>query len=121
MIQAVFWWTSRWFIWAEITLFLWGAAAFAAVPALQVNVLGQSQQAPNLAATLNIGAFNAGNALGAWTGGVVIDREFALTTVPLCGSLLALLALAVVVASKRRGQTDFSGRSESLSPSGYGH
>lgn len=124
LIQAVFWWTSRSFISAEITLFLWGAIAFAAVPALQVNVLGQSQQAPNLAATLNIGAFNAGNALGAWAGGMVIDRGFALTTVPLSGSLLALLALIVVVASKRPDRTGLPARSESpesLSPSGYGH
>jgi DHA1 family inner membrane transport protein len=86
-------WTSVALIPTEITLFLWATAAFAAVPALQVNVVAFGSAAPNLVSTLNIGAFNVGNALGAWVGGLVIDQGFGLTTVPLAAAVLAILAL----------------------------
>ncbi|RCI65404.1 MFS transporter, partial [Pseudomonas aeruginosa] len=68
LVSALFSWTSQALLPAEITLFFWAAAAFAAVPALQVNVVRVGHAAPNLVATLNIGAFNVGNALGAWVG-----------------------------------------------------
>jgi DHA1 family inner membrane transport protein len=48
-------------------------------------------------ATLNIGAFNVGNALGAWIGGSVIDHGLGLTRVPLAAAVLALLALIAVM------------------------
>ena len=86
-------WTSAALIPTEITLFLWATAAFAAVPALQVNVVNFGSAAPNLVSTLNIGAFNMGNALGAWVGGLVISHGYGLTTVPLAAAVLAILAL----------------------------
>ncbi|MNF35503.1 Inner membrane transport protein YdhP [compost metagenome] len=86
-------WTSAALIPTEITLFLWATAAFAAVPALQVNVVAFGSAAPNLVSTLNIGAFNVGNALGAWVGGLVIGQGLGLTTVPLAAAVLAILAL----------------------------
>ncbi|WP_342247126.1 MFS transporter [Pseudomonas sp. OTU5201] len=86
-------WTSAALIPTEITLFLWATAAFAAVPALQVNVVNFGSAAPNLVSTLNIGAFNVGNALGAWVGGLVISQGYGLTTVPLAAAVLAILAL----------------------------
>ncbi|MBY5569425.1 MFS transporter [Rhizobium leguminosarum] len=91
--SIAFSYTSRFFIPAEITLFLWAMASFAAVPALQVGVVGFGKDAPNLVSTINIGAFNTGNALGAWVGGLVIDAGFDLTRVPLAGALLALIGL----------------------------
>ncbi|SDI67536.1 MFS transporter [Pseudomonas panipatensis] len=97
LVSAALSWTSQALIPAEITLFLWAAAAFAAVPALQVNVVRVGQAAPNLVATLNIGAFNVGNALGAWIGGSVIDHGLGLTRVPLAAAVLALLALIAVM------------------------
>lgn len=90
-------WTSTALVPAEITLFLWATAAFAAVPALQVNVVIYGQAAPNLVSTLNIGAFNLGNALGAWVGGSVIAHGFGLTRVPLAAAALAVLALIVTL------------------------
>ncbi|CAN7293989.1 MFS transporter [Aquipseudomonas alcaligenes] len=90
-------WTSAALIPTEITLFLWATAAFAAVPALQVNVVAFGAGAPNLVSTLNIGAFNVGNALGAWVGGLVIDQGLGLTRVPLAAALLAILALVATV------------------------
>ncbi|MNZ33552.1 Inner membrane transport protein YdhP [compost metagenome] len=97
VVSALFSWTSQALLPAEITLFFWAAASFAAVPALQVNVVRVGQSAPNLVATLNIGAFNVGNAIGAWVGGSVIDHGLGLTRVPLAAALLALLALAAVL------------------------
>ncbi|MGR9226221.1 MFS transporter [Rhizobium leguminosarum] len=91
--SIAFSYTSRFFIPAEITLFLWAMASFAAVPALQVGVVGFGKDAPNLVSTINIGAFNTGNALGAWVGGLVIDADFDLTRVPLAAALMALIGL----------------------------
>ncbi|MFF7708150.1 MFS transporter [Pseudomonas sp. NPDC007930] len=96
-------WTSHALVPTEITLFLWAAAAFAAVPALQVNVVSAGQAAPNLVSTLNISAFNVGNALGAWVGGAVIDRGLGLTSVPLAAGALAVLALLLTFITFSRG------------------
>ncbi|MCY1282321.1 Inner membrane transport protein YdhP [compost metagenome] len=90
---TLFAWTSQSLFAAELTLFLWATAAFAAVPALQINVVGLGGGAPNLVSTLNIGAFNAGNALGAWVGGLVISQGLGLTRVPLAAAVLAVFAL----------------------------
>ncbi len=95
--SSVLTWTSTALIPTEITLFLWATAAFAAVPALQVNVVAFGSAAPNLVSTLNIGAFNVGNALGAWVGGLVISQGFGLTTVPLAAAVLAILALVATL------------------------
>lgn len=104
LTSAALRWTGQAFLPAEITLFLWAAAAFAAVPALQINVVTFGKDAPNLVSTLNIGAFNVGNALGAWVGGLVIDHGLGLTAVPLAASGLALLALiaTLLTASQAR-------------------
>jgi len=103
-------WTSNALVPAEITLFLWATAAFAAVPALQVNVVTYGKAAPNLVSTLNIGAFNLGNALGAWTGGSVIAHGFGLTRVPLAAAALAVLALIVtlITFSQRGGNAELA-------------
>lgn len=103
VISTALSWTSTALIPAEITLFLWAAAAFAAVPALQVNVVSFGRAAPNLVSTLNIGAFNLGNALGAWVGGTVIDQGLGLTRVPLAAAALAVLALIVTLITFSQG------------------
>jgi DHA1 family inner membrane transport protein len=95
-------WTSAALIPTEVTLFLWAMAAFAAVPALQINVVTFGKAAPNLVSTLNIGAFNVGNALGAWVGGSVIAHGLGLTSVPLAAAALAVLALVVTLITFRQ-------------------
>ncbi|MBD9513267.1 MULTISPECIES: MFS transporter [Pseudomonas] len=109
VVSTVLSWTSASLIPAEITLFIWAAAAFAAVPALQVNVVRVGGAAPNLVATLNIGAFNVGNAIGAWVGGSVIDHGLGLTRVPLAGAVLSVLALIAVMIA-------FSGKPNQTQP-----
>lgn len=93
LLSSLFSWTSQALIPAEITLFFWAMVAFAAVPALQVNVMTFGKDAPNLVSTLNIGAFNLGNALGAWVGGLVISQGLGLSSVPLAAAALALVAV----------------------------
>lgn len=101
-LSILFSWTSMYLLAAEITLFFWAAASFAAVPALQINVVAYGKNAPNLVSTLNIAAFNVGNALGAWVGGVVIAGGLGLTAVPLAAAALALFGFAVCFFTFRR-------------------
>ena len=70
-----------------------GVFGFATVPGLQTRVLDKAGEAAALAATLNIGAFNLGNALGAWLGGVLIDGGFGIASTALGGAALALVGL----------------------------
>ncbi|KAA5835012.1 MFS transporter [Saccharopolyspora hirsuta] len=78
---------------AAITLPVIGALGFATVPPLQKWILDQASAAPTLASAANIGAFNLGNALAAWLGGVVIAAGFGYTSPNWVGALLAATAL----------------------------
>lgn len=78
-----------------ILVFLLGFTGFATVPPLQMRVLESASQAPMLASALNIAAFNLGNAFGAWTGGVIIDRGPGLSGVSWGGFVIAAAALAL--------------------------
>lgn len=78
---------------AALTLTLIGALGFATVPPLQKWVLDQASAAPTLASAANIGAFNLGNALSAWLGGVVISAGLGYTAPSWVGALLAGSAL----------------------------
>ncbi|QDW32400.1 MULTISPECIES: MFS transporter [Yersinia] len=104
VLSALFSWTSYSLLAAEVTLFLWSAAAFSAVPALQINVVTYGKKAPNLVSTLNIAAFNVGNALGAWVGGMVIARGLGLTAVPLAAAGLAVIGLLLCLFTFSRAR-----------------
>ncbi|SAL52272.1 MFS transporter [Caballeronia humi] len=95
LIMAVFATTSHSQTGTIVTIFIWGIAAFATVPPLQTRVVEKAKHAPNLASTLNIGAFNVGNAGGAWLGGVVLEHGHALDSLPWVAAAVAVLALAV--------------------------
>jgi DHA1 family inner membrane transport protein len=99
LVAALFAWTSHTLIAAEITLFVWATACFAAVPALQVSVVRFGADAPNLVSTLNIGAFNVGNALGAWVGGSLLEHGVGLSQIPLASAALAALALLTTLVN----------------------
>lgn len=86
---------------AVTTLFAWGAISFALVPGAQVRVMDSARSAPNLASTLNQGAFNLGNALGAGLGGLMISADRPLMELPWLGAGVALAGLGVVQLSTR--------------------
>ena len=82
---------------------LLGAAAFATVAPLQMWVLEKPDGAGrSLVSSFNIAAFNLGNALGAWAGGVIIAAGPGLAWVPLLSALFPLAATAVVALTFRR-------------------
>ena len=66
-------------------LVLWGGLVFALASPLQVWVMSAATDAPNLVSTLNQGAFNLGNASGAWLGGCGGDRVRAVRAGPVAG------------------------------------
>ena len=102
VFSLLFSWTSHALWLAEVTLFLWAMATFATVPGLQINVVRHGKDAPNLVSTLNISAFNVGNALGAWVGGAVIDKGYGLTAVPVAAAALAAAGLVVCLLTFRK-------------------
>lgn len=86
----------RWPVPAALCIFAWGVATFAIVPALQIRVMQAASEAPNLASSLNIGAFNLGNALGAALGGGVLSLGGGYPMVAVSGAALAGAAWLVV-------------------------
>lgn len=85
-------------------------AAFATVPGLQLYVLHQAAAAPNLASTLNIGAFNIGNALGAWLGGTALAHGAPLDRLPWLAALMTLGAIGVTLVALRIDRFEAAGR-----------
>ena len=106
VVLTAFSWTSHFQGATLVTIFIWGALSFATVPATQMRVIDQAHRAPNLASTLNQGAFNLGNAVGAWVGGSMIAAGLPLTALPLVGAGVALLALGAVAASMALDRRD---------------
>jgi DHA1 family inner membrane transport protein len=86
---------------AAIGLLVWGAAAFAIVPPVQMRVMKAASEAPGLASSINVGAFNLGNALGAAIGAGVIGLGLGYASVSIAGGLLAAAGLALVLAGAR--------------------
>lgn len=99
LVLALFTVTAHHRILAAITILLIGALGFATVPPLQKRVLDQAHGAPTLASAVNIGAFNLGNALAAWLGGIVISAGFGYTSPNWVGAVLAAAALVLAVWS----------------------
>jgi MFS transporter, DHA1 family, inner membrane transport protein len=83
-----------------ILVFLWGVASFALVPPLQVRVMAAAADAPNLASSMNIGAFNLGNAIGAALGGAVIAGGLGYPAVAIAGAMASALGLLAILAAR---------------------
>ncbi|MDQ7879754.1 MFS transporter [Microbacterium sp. QXD-8] len=88
-----------------VALVLMGALGFGTVPGLQSRVMHYADGAPTLASGANIGAFNIGNALGAWAGGVGISAGLGYTApvwigAAISGAGLVVMGLAAVAAHR---------------------
>ncbi|MFF2951319.1 MFS transporter [Kitasatospora sp. NPDC057965] len=99
VVLALFTLTAHNKVLAAITIMLVGALGFATVPPLQKRVLDQAHGAPTLASAVNIGAFNLGNALSAWLGGMVIAAGLGYTSPNWVGAVLAAAALVLAIWS----------------------
>nr|WP_202427544.1 MFS transporter [Duganella margarita] len=93
--------TSHWG--ALIGVVLWGAAAFAIVPPVQIRVMHAAAEAPGLASSVNVGAFNLGNAAGAAIGSFVISAGMGYAAVPVAGAVMAAAGLLLVFAGRAVG------------------
>ncbi|WP_427173681.1 MFS transporter [Arthrobacter sp. 92] len=78
------------------SMVLLGGFGFATVPGLQMRVMKYAKSAPTLASGANIGAFNVGNALGAWMGGATITAGLGYTSPIWAGAGITVLGLAVM-------------------------
>ena len=81
---------------AGVALVIWGAAAFGIVPPLQMRVMSVAHEAAGLASSVNIGAFNLGNAVGAAAGGLVLSLNLGYGAVTMVGAVMAALSLGLV-------------------------
>ncbi|MEU6325026.1 MFS transporter [Streptomyces sp. NPDC047009] len=99
VVLGVFTLTAHSEVLAAITVLLVGAFGFATVPPLNVRVINKAHGAPTLAAAVNAGAFNLGNALAAWLGGLVIAAGFGYTSPNWVGALMTASALGLALWS----------------------
>lgn len=100
LLLLIFAVTMQWAIPAALSIFAWGVATFALVPPIQMRVMTIAADAPNVASSVNIGAFNLGNALGAALGGSVISLNLGYPAISVAGALCAASALAIVLLNR---------------------
>ncbi|MXN20012.1 MFS transporter [Pseudooceanicola sp. GBMRC 2024] len=85
-------------------LFVWGGLCFALVPTMQMRVMAAAAEAPSLASSVNIGAFNLGNGLGAVVGAAVLNAGGSYPAIPLASAVVFAVPLAIVLLKGRRGR-----------------
>ena len=107
-VLLVFWLEVDNAIIAAASVFLMAAFGFATVSPIQKLVMDRASSAgaPTMAASVNIGMFNLGNAIGAWVGGATIAAGLGLASPNWAGAVLSLIALALAViawATNARG------------------
>lgn len=85
-----------------ISLFFMGAFGFATVPGLQMRIMNYASAAPTMASGANIAAFNVGNALGAWAGGIGIAAGLGYTSPLWIGAGITAAAVVVLAVTMLR-------------------
>ncbi|WP_248963753.1 MFS transporter [Sphaerisporangium perillae] len=100
-VLGVFALTAHSQVMTTISLILMGAFGFATVPGLQMRIMHYADRAPTLASGANIAAFNVGNALGAWIGGLTLTAGLGYTAPIWAGAALTVAGLAVLLAATR--------------------
>ena len=88
-----------------VLVLLWGSLAFAFGAPAQTRILINTRDAPLLASSLIPSSFNVAIALGAWLGGVLIDRGFGYGILPWVGVASAAGATAISAVSWARERT----------------
>ncbi|MFD8385742.1 MFS transporter [Streptomyces sp. NPDC059679] len=87
---------------AVVFLFLFGAAYYGVIPAVNTRLMNVAPaRARNFALTVQSSAFNLGIALGGWLGGEVIASGASMRWVPVAGGLVTVCALALALADSR--------------------
>lgn len=91
---------------AVITVLVFGAACFAANPALNVRTYAVAGDAPTLVGASTTSAFNVGNTVGPALGGLAIDAGLGFPSVAWVGITLGAATLAVLTVSVRIQRAD---------------
>ncbi|MFH8594110.1 Cmx/CmrA family chloramphenicol efflux MFS transporter [Streptomyces rimosus] len=87
---------------AAVTLsLLLGVTAFTTAPALNARMFNVAHAAPTLAGATTTSAFNMGNTVGPWLGGLVIGAGWGYPAVAWTGALLAALGVVTTVMALR--------------------
>ena len=86
---------------AVVAILLWGAIQFAAGAPLQSRIVDQAAAAPNLASTLNQGAFNLGNATGASLGGMMLTAGYTYRQLPITSAIVTFVTLMLALLSAK--------------------
>ncbi|MEN2421208.1 Cmx/CmrA family chloramphenicol efflux MFS transporter [Streptomyces rimosus] len=87
---------------AAVTLsLLLGVTAFTTAPALNARMFNVAHAAPTLAGATTTSAFNMGNTVGPWLGGLVIGAGWGYPAVAWTGALLAALGVVTTVVALR--------------------
>jgi MFS transporter, DHA1 family, inner membrane transport protein len=102
VVLVVFALTAQSKVMTIVSLLLMGAVGFASVAGLQLRIMGYAQDAPTMASGANIAAFNIGNALGAWLGGLAIGAGFGFVSPLWVGAGVTVVGLVVLVAGSVR-------------------
>lgn len=84
---------------AAVTVFLIGAAGFAAIPSIQARILDEAKEAPALGSASIQSTFNIANSLGAYLGGSVIAGGFGLLAPSVVGAALAVIGVGFALLS----------------------
>lgn len=88
---------------AIVTLFVIGALSLATVPASQLYVVQTAERFNpaiiNVASAFNIASFNAGAALGAYAGGLVVSSVFGLQATPMEAAIFMAISIIMVLIS----------------------
>ncbi|WP_200897703.1 MULTISPECIES: MFS transporter [Xenorhabdus] len=93
-------WAMNYKATALIFTVLLGITAFSTVSPLQTWILKNAEGAgQSLASSLNIAAFNLGNAIGAWIAGIIIEYGPSLSYISVFASLLTFSAIGVIYIS----------------------
>lgn len=110
IVLLIFWVGAENKLVAGASVFLMAAFGFATVSPIQKLVMDRASHAgaPTMAASVNIGMFNLGNALGAWVGGATIAAGFGLVSPNWSGALLSFIALGLAFLAWLSARKEFA-------------
>lgn len=110
LVLIIFWLGVESSVVAFASVFLMAAFGFATVSPIQMLVMDRASRAgaPTMAASVNIGMFNLGNALGAWAGGATIAAGFGLASPNWAGAVLSFVALGLAVLARLSARNKYA-------------
>ncbi|GLS84951.1 MFS transporter [Paraferrimonas haliotis] len=83
-------------------VFVFGVAAFANVPSMQLRVMNHGGDGQELAGTANISAFNLANAFGGFLGGAVLDSQYGAGMIPFAAIVVPLFGLVLIAIANKK-------------------